>query len=109
MTRLRQKYKKLKRTFERRPVKVVHQMQNYPVRIGYRKAVTYEEMANLKGFDFENRIREMAASAIAERLLKDGLVVAQRDEFYGAVEFHFEVMVVPPFEPIKCEPMGEQE
>lgn len=107
MTRLRQKYKKLKQMYERRPVKVIRQMQSHPVRVAYRKAVSDEEMANLKGFDFENRIREMAASAIAERLLNDGLVVAQKDVFYGGTEYYYEVMIIPPFKPIKCEPMEE--
>ena len=107
MNRLRQKYKKLKQKFEKRPVKVIRQMQSLPVRIAYRKAVSDEEMANLKGYDFENRILEMAANAIAERLIKDGLVVAQKDVLYGGTEYRYEVMVIPPFKPIKCEPIKE--
>ena len=101
MTRLRQKYKKLNHAFDRRPTKVIRQMSEPHTSVVYRYILPDQDVALRKDFDFESRIREYAAKAIAEQIIKDGLITVRTDGVFGGTEYRYEVMVVPPFKPIK--------
>ena len=101
MTRLRQKYKKLKQAFDRRPTKVIRQMSEPHTSVVYRHFLPDQDVALRKDFDFESRVREYAAKVIAEQIIKDGLITVHTDGVFGGTEYRYEVMVVPPFKQIK--------
>lgn len=99
MTRLRQKYKKLKQAFERRPINVVRQASCHPIRVVYRHYLSEQDAAALHNdLDLENLIQERAAKEIAERIIKGKLLTVLREDVFGGMKYCFEVMIVPPFE-----------
>ena len=100
MTRLRQKYKKLKQAFERRPINVVRQASCYhPIRVTYRHYLSAQDAAALRNdLDLENMIQEHAAKEIAERIIKGKLLTVSKYDAFDGTKYYFEVMIVPPFE-----------
>ena len=99
MTRLRQKYKKLKQAFERRPINVVRQASCHPIRVTYRHYLSEQDAVALHNdLDLENLIQERAAKEIAERIIKGKLLTVLREDVFGGTKYYFEVMIVPPLE-----------
>ena len=99
MTRLRQKYKKLKQAFERRPINVVRQASCHLIRVAYRHYLSEQDAAALHNdLDLENLIQERAAKEIAERIIKGKLLTVLKEDAFGGTKYYFEVMIVPPFE-----------
>lgn len=108
MTRLRQKYKKLKKEFERRPVHVIERRAEPPVKLGQVITMTAMEYNNIRGFgNLDEYLLDKAANALAKEMIKNGLVYMYKEELFGETNFQYQVRIVPPPRPIKCEPMGE--
>lgn len=107
MTRLRQKYKKLKKEFERRPVRVIEQRAEPSVKLGYVIAMTEMEYNNIRDFgNLEEFLLNTAANALAKKMIENGLVYMHKEELFMERNFQYQVRIVPPPRPIKCEYMG---